>query len=413
MRHQTNGVLGLVSVILSAAVASALAQPMVGVVLLALVITTMALSHSLGRLPWLVFVTKLGLVVLTSILAPALWPNAGGLIPVNPDQQFYIDTADRIAEALRIRPFAVDYAGIVGIHNCFYNIVLGWLAFLNGRGSLLLYRLFNLLVSVLLASASAALAQYLYPRASQVTRIVFASVAFLPSVNAYAMFVLRDVLIATLLMTVTLGLFCWRPWILITGLIVAFFTRLQLFFLLGGAAALLFGIKISRHARGYAPILRLALTVTFVIAGYFIAPFVLPPEYDYSRVSTLAGFGRFLLRLPFSLLGLDFLFAGREALELDRGTLIVTRLILFDTWLAPLLFLGTLIWYRKTGFRWREFWLWVWAISIGYVAGYWMAYGMVFVRLLMPLYPLFLIASYWIIARPRDIKPEKGSLQGA
>ena len=182
------------AVAVSVVIAVALRQPMVGVLLISSVIVTMILCRSFPHLPWMILGAKLALVALVSFIAPKLWPQAGGLIPINPDQWFYVDTAERIAEALRASPFAVDYRGIVGLHNRLYSVVLGWLAFLNGGGSIILYRLFNVFVSLLLAAAAAALARSLYPSSPHIALIVFAGVALLPSVNAYALFVLRDVL---------------------------------------------------------------------------------------------------------------------------------------------------------------------------------------------------------------------------
>lgn len=379
------------AVAVSVVIAVALRQPMVGVLLISSVIVTMILCRSFPHLPWMILGAKLALVALVSFIAPKLWPQAGGLIPINPDQWFYVDTAERIAEALRASPFAVDYRGIVGLHNRLYSVVLGWLAFLNGGGSIILYRLFNVFVSLLLAAAAAALARSLYPSSPHIALIVFAGVALLPSVNAYALFVLRDVLIAALLMTVALGLFARKFWLVAMGLVLTYFTRIQLFLLLAGAIALFIGLRVAGRMGRYSSALRLAMAGLFVIAGYFVAPHVLPPEYDYTQALSLTSFGRFLVRALPSLAGLDFLFANQENLELSRGMLVLVRLLLFDTWLVPLLFVGAVTWYRRADPQWRELCLWVWAVSLGYVSGYWMTYGAMSIRLAMPLYPLFLV----------------------
>lgn len=383
----------LLSAITAVAVAVTLGEPMVGVLLIALALVAIVLSRSFHCLPWLVLGAKLVLVAIVSLAAPALWPHGGGLIAVNPDQQLYIDTAHRIADVLRESPFSVDYAGIVGLHNRSYSVALGWLAFLNGRGSILLYRLFNVFLSLLLGAFSAALARYLYPSSPHVARFVFLGVALLPSVNAYAMFVLRDVLIAAIVSAVALGLFGRRLWLMLAGVALAYFTRIQLFFLLSGAVILFVGLRMSRRLGRHGALLRGAFTAAFVIGGYFVAPLVLPPEHDYTQAWSLRSFGQFVVGLPSSLLGLDFLRAAPEDLELGRETLGLTRLLLFDTWLVPLLFFGAIVWYRKLDARWREFWLWVWALALGYAAGYWIAYGKVYVRLMVPLYPLFVVVA--------------------
>lgn len=374
-------------------VAAALRQPMVGLLLAGSASVAMALSRALRGLPWAVVALKLAILAAVSLLVPVIWPGGEGLIPVNPDQHLYLETSSRIAEALAVSPLAVDYRGIVGIHNLSYSVALGWLAFLNGGGNLFLYRLFNVFVSMVLAGLSYALARSLCPRSTRAPTVVFLGVAVLPSVNAYSMFVLRDVLIAAVVMSVVLGLFGRKLWLALAGLAVAYFTRIQLFFLLVGAAALFASVRAVRHTGRYGHALRWVLVAGFVVAGFYLVPLVLPPEYDCTHASTVLGFGRFLVRLVPSLLGLDFLFAMQGSLELDRATLAAARLLLLDTWLVPLLFMGAAVCYKKMTESWREFYLWVGAVSVGYAAGYWIAYGGSFVRLLMPLYPLFLVAA--------------------
>jgi len=368
-------------------------QPMVGLLLATAASVAAALSQSFGTLPWVVLALKLVLLVVVSLLVPLLWPGAGGLIPVNPDQHLYLDTANRIAEALQVSLLRVDYAGIVGLHNRAYSVALGWLAFLNGGSSILLYRLFNVFLSMVLAALAYALVRSLYPLSKRAAALIFLGVGLLPSVNLYSMFVLRDVMIATVLMLVVLGLFGQKLWVMIVGLALTYFTRIQLFFLLVGALALFAAMRGARRARRWAHGLSLVLVAGFVVAGYFVAPLVLPPEYDYSHaMSILLSFGRFLVHLVPSVLGLDFLFADQASLELGRSTLAAARLLLFDTWLIPLLFIGGAIWYKKMVPKCREFYLWVAAVVMGYAAGYWITYRVVFVRLLLPLYPLFLSA---------------------
>jgi hypothetical protein len=379
-----------------------LRQPMIGVLLIGGVSLTMALSSALGALPWIVLALKLALWAIVSLLVPVLWPEAGGLIPVNPDQKLYLETASRIAEALRVSLLKVDYAGIVGLHNRAYSVVLGWLAFLNGGGSALLYRLFNVFLSLVLAALAYALARSLYPPSRKAAVLVFLGVGLLPSINLYSMFVLRDVMIAAVLMLVVLGLFGQKFWVILVGLALTYFTRIQLFFLLVGAIVLFAAMRGAQRARRWAHELSLALLAGFVIAGYFFAPLVLPPEYDYSHAMSILSFGRFLVHLVPSVLGLDFLFADQTALELGRSTLGAARLLLFDTWLVPLLFMGGAIYYRRMAPKFREFYLWVAAVVIGYAAGYWITYGAIFVRLLVPLYPLFLLAAAVGISSVRD-----------
>jgi hypothetical protein len=228
-------------------------------------------------------------------------------------------------------------------------VALGWLAYLNGGGNLFLYRLFNVFISLLLAGLAYVLARRLYPRSLQAASLVFLGVSILPSVNAYSMFILRDVLIAAIVMSLALGLFSQRHWLTIVGLVMAYFTRLQLFFLLVGAVALFAALRFVRRFGRYGPVLRGVLLATFVIGGFFVAPFVLPPEYDYSHASSLVSFGRFLGHLVPSLLGLDFLLVDPGSLELGRSTLVAARLLLVDAWLVPLLFFWGLLFITGGG----------------------------------------------------------------
>jgi len=390
-------------------VAVVLRQPMVGLLLLASASVAVALSRSLGALPLLILVLKLALLALVTIVAPVLWPQGGGLIPVNPDQQLYLETSSRIAEALRVSLLRVDYAGIVGLHNRSYSVALGWLAFLNGGGSILLYRLFNVFLSLVLAALAYALARCLYPLSTKAHRLTFLGVSLLPSVNLYSMFLLRDVLIAAVLMLVVVGLFGHRLWLAVAGLALTYFTRIQLFFLLAGAAALYAAMRAARHAGRYAHALNPVLAAGFVVAGYFVAPFVLPPEHDYTRALSILSFGYFLVRLVPSLLGLDFLFAEQGALELERSTLAGARLLLFDTWLVPLLFMAAAVRYKRMPVRCGRLYLWAAAVSVGYTAGYWIAYGALIVRLLMPLYPLLLSAATVGILSARGDASQEGA----
>ncbi len=388
-----NVLLGVAAVGASLLIATVLRQPMVGLLLASSTLVATVLSRSVGLLPWMVLALKLVLVGVVSLLAPLLWPGSGGLIPVNPDQHLYVETASQIVDALRTSPLAVDYAGIVGLHNRLYSIALGWLAYLNGGGSVFLYRLFNVFVSFLLAAIAYSLACHVAPQHRSTGRLAFVTIGLLPSVNAYAMLVLRDVLLAVAVAAVALGLFSRKHWLTIAGLAVAYYTRVQLFFLLVGAAALFAALRFLRHCGRYGPALRGSLVAVFLIVGFFVAPFVLPPEYDYTHARTLASLGRFVVSVIPCLLGLDFLMVDRASLELSRSTLALTRIILFDTWLVPLMFLGSVVLYRRMDSQQREFHLWVWAVSLGYAAGYWIAYGAMSVRLMVPLYPLLLLAG--------------------
>jgi len=387
-----NAHLCTVSIVVSVIVAVVLHQPMIGVLLLASSLLTAVLARDLGPASWVIFGAKLGLLAVVSVLVPIVFDAE--ILPVNPDQLFYVVTAERIAERIAdANPLAVDYAEIVGLHNLLYSVLLGWLAFLNGSASVLLYRVFNAFLSMVLAGLGYALARAVFPVARKTWLYAFLGCSLLPSVNAYTMFVLRDVLIGVLVLLIAVSLYGRRYWLALGGLLLAFYTRIQLSFLLVGACGLYAGFGLARRLGRWAPALRGALVVGFVVAGYFIAPLVLPPEYDYTQAWNLAGFGRFLLRFVPSFVGLDFLLVAPEGLELGRSTLAIVRLVMIDTWAVPLLFLLGVLLFRKMATRWREFYLWTLALVLGYAAGYWIAYGALMVRLWVPLYPLLLVAA--------------------
>lgn len=379
--------LGVGAGVISAAV---LGQPMVGTVLVLSCFAAFVLGHSLGVVPWAALAVKLALVAVVSVVVPVYF--GGELIPVNPDQTLYLATAEHIAEALAQNPLHVDYAGIVGLHNRLYSVLLGWMAFLNRGGTVLLYRLFNVFLSMVLAALGFVVARTLNPQAKGAWTCAFLGCSLLPSVNAYAMFVLRDVLIGTLVLLIAVGLWTRRYWLVVLGLPVVFYTRIQLFFLLVGGS-LLYGLLLfaPRLGRWAAAARGLAL-VGFVMVGYFVAPLVLPPEYDYSQAWNVAGVARFVWSFLPSFLSLDFLRAGPESLELGRASLWVARVILFDTWVLPVCFLLVGLLYRRMGRLWRDFYLWAWALVLGYAAGYWIAYGGLMIRLWLPLYPVLLVA---------------------
>lgn len=138
----------LVGSVAGLVLAAVLRQPMLGVVWVGSCFVALVLSKGAGVTAWIVLAAKAALLGIVSITAPMLFGN--DLIPVNPDQELYLTTAGHIAEALRRGPFGVDYTAIAGRHNRLYDVALGWLAFLNGSVSVLLFRAFNLFLSVVL-----------------------------------------------------------------------------------------------------------------------------------------------------------------------------------------------------------------------------------------------------------------------
>ncbi|MEN3010401.1 MAG: hypothetical protein ABDI20_05410 [Candidatus Bipolaricaulaceae bacterium] len=375
---------------LGISLAIALQQPIVGVLFLLLFLFAPILGRTLGIAPWIAISVKLSLLFIATFIVLFLF--GGELIPVNPDQNFYYDTIGQIACALRENPLCVDYNAIVGLHNRSYSVVLGWLAFLNGRESVLLCRLFNILLSLLLAGLAYGLACVIYPQ-KRTRFYVFLGAALLPSINMYTLFVLRDVLIAVLTTTFIFGTFARRYWLTLLSLVLTYYTRFQLFFLFVGSMLLYIGLRLVSRLGFSEKVVKSVFVAMFVLTTYFLAPLVLPPEYEYTQTWGLAGFGRFLGRFIPSFVGIDFLFTPQEMLELSRPVLAIARGFLFDSWALPILFLMGFWFYKRAPNQWKEIYLWTWAFIASYAVGYWHAYGRLMIRLWIPLYPLLLVVA--------------------
>jgi hypothetical protein len=381
-------------------------QPMVE----ALLLLSFSVGLFLPRQLWQAFTVVFGVKLLLLIAVTVLTPWGSSLIPGNPDQYMYVSTAERIAEELQAHPFSVDYQAIVGLQNRSYNVILGWLAFFNGKPSILLYRVFNIFLSLVLAVLGCTVAGWLYPKRGKASHIVLISLGLLPSVNVYAMFVLRDVLLAVLMLLFA-GSLLRRQWIILAlTIFLTYYTRIQLaFWMLGiaGFAFFLRGVVRFLRARRMIPTM---MVMGFILATYLVSPMLVPPKYDvYSATS----FGRFLARFIPSFVGMDFLLADSSQLNVGRVSLALSRLVLVDSWLLPLLFLWMgLSWqhWRWQDAQWKELYVGLWAGLLAYFAGYWISYGGLMIRLWLPFYPLLLIVVFpflWAALRQKRPSGER------
>ncbi|NUL83153.1 MAG: hypothetical protein HUU60_10580 [Armatimonadetes bacterium] len=355
------------------------------------------------RLVSVLLFVKLAMVGVVTVLTNAVWGSP--LIPVNPDQAFYLSTAERIRSDLSqgIEP---DYQSIIMLHNRLYNILIGWLAYFNGSSDPFMFRLLNMNITVITALGIFWLARRVYPSNELAHTVALIGGLLLPSANVYAMFVLRDVMIAMSVVLFSLALV--RKDLLLGGIVmfVSYHLRFQLPFVMAGTAIVYLWVSLFYQKKQPSRAIVLASFAGFAAIGFVAAKAVLPQVAYVDAALSLDNVGAFLVRMIPSVLGLDFFFADTSRSEVSASfatamswpMALATRIVMPDSFIVPLLF----VWHtvaNKRGMANRTAFLLAWSLwfFIGiYAFGYWIEYQAQFLRLVLPFYPpmLALVSPY-------------------
>lgn len=376
---------------------------------LLLILSSLLLTVFVPRTQQLIFgglaIAKIFLAVVVSLLASYLFSE--GVLPGQPDQDWYISTAQAIAAAVgRNGFFGSDYFAIVGLHNRLYNVVLGWITYLNGTSDIFVFRLLNTFLSLALVVYGVRVARLIYEGDERYQRWALLGVGLLPSMNIYAMTVLRDVMISLFLMMFVY--YMVRGAVLRQLLVVGltYFLRLQLTYLM---IVVGIGWFLMRHRRVVERrvwsvrrwIAPSAGVLAIGLAAY-LATRMIPILGYLTSFVTLDFLGRFAVAFPVSFLGLDFLFADSAVMKLGRMQLLLIHLITPETVILPISFVAVMFQRvpRKLSPVYVNLRLVVWIFALIYAFGYYVQYREIFVRLLLPIYPLMylLMIPYLVTA---------------
>ena len=381
---------------------------------LLLILSSLLLTVFVPRTQQLIFggvaVAKLFLAIAVSLLALYLFPE--GVLPGQPDQFWYIQTAQGIAASVdRYGLFGSDYFAIVGLHNRLYNMVLGWITYLNGTTDLFVFRLLNTFLSLALVVYGVKIAGLIYQGDERYQRWALLGVGLLPTMNIYAMTVLRDVMISLFLMMFVY--YMLRGAIVRQILVIAltYYLRLQLTYLMVVVGIGWFLMRNRRTVerrvwsvrRWFGPV----AGVLAIGVAAFVATRTVPILTYLTSFITLDFLGRFAVAFPISFLGLDFLFAHSAAMKLGRMQLLIIHLITPETVILPITFVAVLLRRVPSGLppMYANLRLVVWIFALIYAFGYYVEYREIFVRLLLPIYPLIylLVLPYLVSAVDRFI----------
>lgn len=314
------------------------------------------------------------------------------VVRLNVDQGWYGATAQSVADAVSKYGLFIDYTWVVGNQNFLYNAVLGIYAAANGSLNPVSYLLLNFGVYAGIVFFCLRIRRALGGKGDET---LFAAVLFLlPSLNIYSMLMLRDLLIGLVLCAFIDALLSRRYVSQIVILLVMFALRNQfaLILLLASAAD-----WYMRNRRIVALPLRLSIGGIAVIAALLTAA---GSRYGYLLDNLnpwfLAGFFSWI---PFGFLGLDFIVQDSSVLAASFGSLLAYRLISPETFLLPLLFAVSALRARRFSPQWRRLAGVLCLVLFVYCFGYYTEYKLMFVRLFIPFYPLFLVMTYEPLAQ--------------
>uniref|UniRef100_A0A7C3RJI0 Glycosyltransferase RgtA/B/C/D-like domain-containing protein n=1 Tax=Dictyoglomus thermophilum TaxID=14 RepID=A0A7C3RJI0_DICTH len=342
---------------------------------------------------FLILFIKLLLVVSVSTVV-SLHRYPGSLLPGNPDQFWYVETAQRIAVELRSKNF-LDYYEIVNIHNRLYNILLGWITYLNGNSSVLLYRMFNTMISIAIAIIGYHFSISIYPNQRLYHTFAYIFLSFLPSLNIYSQFVLRDILIS--FVNILFFYLLWiRKWAILPIVIyIMYYLRLQMSYIYIASLLIYATILIfkslhfeSKKHKKYILILEIFIVMTLI--SYLLSLFF-KVDYLFQYIFKF-DFWKIIIRFPFSFLGLDFLIADESKSYFSRSILLLSRLLMIDGFILPLIYIFTVYRYFKVrNFDLINFINILSFIMMSYYIGYSIEYNVTFLRLWIPFYPILLL----------------------
>lgn len=342
---------------------------------------------------------KLYLAIAASLLATYLFSDS--IIPGQPDQYQYIRTAVIIANSIGQVGLETDYLAIVGLHNRLYNVVLGWITYLNGYASISLYRLVNTFAGLLLVVYGVKVAMLLYKERWEYWKYTAIGLALLPFTTLYTMIITRDVLISAFVIMFLYGMLKGSFWFQTVMILLTFYLRLQLAVMLVVMGLGWLVMNNERLSSNTGPRkLLITLSLLAVAAGSYAATIVVPQVAHISTFISSEFLLQFAAAFPLSFFGLDFLFADAAQMNLSRSQLLAGRLIAPETIVLPLMMLLLAL----GGKRWdlsslhRRFQIFIWLSITIYSFGYFVEYRLLFVRLLLPFYPVMYLLTVPLFA---------------
>ena len=338
---------------------------------------------------WIATLAKYGLSLLIQLVAVYYWNSQ--IIPINVDQHWYLNNINSICHQLQSGVFGVNYREIVGIHNRLYDIIGGWLTFLNGGDAVGVMKNFNIFVANGIVLFGYLITREIYPREYRLQRMVVLVLAMMPSINLYSMLVLRDVLLAlccsvfffTLLKKKVIGT------ILVIGL--TYYLRLQFAYIM--IMIVLLDVFLERN-----PSLSRSRVIGLCLAAIAVsyAMTMIIPGIGYLRqFLRLETIWKFTLSFVPSLLSSDFLFLP-SGHELSVRELLFFKALTPEVFFLPLFALSSLI----KGLRGREsnaklvrLMILVFVFVSVFAFGYHIEYGAVFTRFYLTTYPVLVVIA--------------------
>ena len=142
---------------------------------------------------WIATLAKYGLSLLIQLVAVYYWNSQ--IIPIN-GSALVLNNINSICYQLQKWRLWCELQEIVGIHNRLYDIIGGWLTFLNGGDAVGVMKHFNIFVANGIVLFGYLITREIYPREYRLQRMVVLVLAMMPSINLYSLLVLRDVLLA-------------------------------------------------------------------------------------------------------------------------------------------------------------------------------------------------------------------------
>lgn len=306
-----------------------------------------------------------------------------GIAPVNPDQEWYLSSSLSLMSKLGGLSFW-DYSSELGLQNFLYNVILAFWGNLAGSLELLDIRLINLIFSIQISFLCFKFCSDIPNK--KLRKQVFLVTLFIPTLNFYSLGILRDVLISLIITFFFLSLKRSSLAGLSFSCFVIYFLRSELVFIF--AATFLF-FFLNKHLNAKWAIV---LVIFFLLFLKFNAEILFPSLVFFLRFD-IADLLIGLPRLVFSILGLDFLLFDRSTTQfaLSFSSLLMSRLIFFDSLIIPLMFFY--YFFKKSGQGNNQIVNSLMFFLLVYSFGYHIRYGMVFVRHLFPIYPIMVTLS--------------------
>jgi len=310
------------------------------------------------------------------------------VLPINKDQYWYIDTANTIASELADNIVNVDYSGIVGLHNRLYNVLAGWLTYLNGGNSIMVIRSFNVFCSAAIIIIGYFLVRELYPEEADYQSMTIVALGLLPSINLYSALILREILIALLVTLFFYFIVTNKKLMSLLILLATYYLRRAISYIMI-VIFLLSGLQKNRRLSLVRVIILTSATILLSYAATHLFP-VISYTRAYFQIGVIV---RFFLSFFTSFLSLDFIFTD-TAREISTNQMLLLKMMTPEVFFLPILTLFK-VFKRKQlmGEKEQELLFLVLIFIVMFSFGYFMEYGAVQTRFYIPIYPLLLVIN--------------------